>query len=240
MTLPIQSSMNPASQMAAGLEAKPSYRTGQVIAVEALGVQVNVAGGVVYAAYLDSYSPAVGDSVGLMAQGDSWVILGRIIGVGTPEAAGRTAATGPSILDGLYTIGNAVTLASSTGGGVTVPRYRVTYFHPINHSVQIVAKMSVIASGATDTMLITMQEDASSAGAIAVGQDIFIFSVAAAGRTALVYGLVTPTFGGRIVSVRVDMARFSGAGTVSVEHQPTRPGFIYALDMGDTATFSGA
>jgi hypothetical protein len=73
-------------QMAQALQAtlaRPAVgKTGTVTAVTATSLTVLVAGTTVPAAYLSSYSPAVGDLVALIRQDSTWLVLGDLAGVG--------------------------------------------------------------------------------------------------------------------------------------------------------------
>lgn len=205
-------------------------RTGAVSAVTSRGIDVQVAGGVITAAHLDSYAPAVGDSVALMKTQDSWLAMGRIVGSGTPtDFSSAGTGVGPSVLAAMRTSGTGA-LVSSTGSTVFVPKYSIQYFHPVGHSVLILAFFNWNSTNATDWIIADLVEAVSGSG---VGELVEAQINATFGRANLMTGLVRDTFGGARRQINLNMARLSGSGTTTISQTDSRPGYMIALDLGD-------
>jgi len=219
-------------QTAAKTDNPSDLRTGVVSAVTSRGIEVQVAGGVIAAAHLDSYGPAVGDSVALMKAQDSWLALGRVVGSGTPtDYTSGGSAAGPTVLDAFYT-GGSSTLASSTGATVTVPKFSLTFYHPKNHVVALMWHFGWQSTVTTDWILINMVETVSG---LTVGfLDEPIVSTFNRGTDGL--GLLGTQFGGAKRNVVMTMSRLAGTGTTSVT-EGTPPGYMIALDVGDGSVF---
>lgn len=82
-----------AQVMASSRPPDNALRTGVLYQVDGALVNVLVDGGVVPAGYVSSYLPRVGDTVALMRQDASWLILGAIGGDrGQPKEAGFNGA----------------------------------------------------------------------------------------------------------------------------------------------------
>lgn len=205
-------------------------RTGIVSAVSARGIDVTIAAGTVTAAHLDSYAPAVGDTVALMKTQDSWLAMGRVVGSGTPtDFTASGSGVGPSILAAMRTSGTSA-LVSSTGASVFVPKYTLTYFHPVGHEVLIMAFFSWISTNAADWIIADLTEVISNTP---IGELTEAQINSGFGRTHTVYGLARDTLGGKKCQVNLTMARLTGAGTTTVSQFDTRPGYMIALDLGD-------
>jgi hypothetical protein len=217
-------------QTADKTESQSELRTGVVATVTSRGISVFISGGNIDAAHLDSYSPAVGDTVALMKAQDSWLALGRVVGSGTPtNFASSGSAAGPTILAAMRTAGTAA-LVSSTGSSVFVPKYSLTYFHPVGHEVLIMAAFSWNSTVSTDWILADLTEVVSGTG---VGELTEAQINPAFGRVHTVYGLVRDTFGGAKRQINLTMARLTGTGTTTVSQFDVRPGYMIALDLGD-------
>lgn len=205
-------------------------RTGIVTAVTARGITVAVASGSTTAAHLDSYAPAVGDTVALVKTQDSWLCLGRVVGSGTAtDSRSPGSGVGPSVLAAMHTTGST-TLASSSGGSVAVPKYTLTYYHPPGHSVLILAFFTWISTVAADWILVDLTETTTGS---AVGEFVQPQVNAGFGRADLMTGLAAETLGGGKRTVSMTMARLTGTGTSSINQTNSRPGYMIALDLGD-------
>lgn len=221
-------------QTADKTDSPSDLRTGTVTAVTARGIMVAVAGGEINAAHLDSYAPAVGDSVALMKTQDSWLAMGRIVGSGTPtDYTVPGSAAGLSLLDGMRTLGTS-TLASSTGSSVTVPKYSLTFYHPPNHQVLIVAFFGWLGTVANDWLIVDLVETTTSTGITEWTEQNPSSSF---GRDATITGVAKESLGGAKRTIAMTMARLSGSGTMSVTQNDSRPGYMIALDAGDQAVF---
>ncbi len=51
-----------------------------VVSVVAASLTVAVAGGSVRAGYIANYTPVLGHTVALLHQGETWLVLGRVLG----------------------------------------------------------------------------------------------------------------------------------------------------------------
>lgn len=205
-------------------------RTGVVSEVSARGITVQVASAPVNAAHLDSYAPAIGDTVALMKTQDTWLCMGRIVGSGTStNFLAPGSGVGPSVLAGMRTLGTS-TLASSTGSAVPVPKYTLTYYHPPGHSVLIMVYFTWICTASADWIIADLTETTT---ATPVGEFVEPQVTGNFGRADLWTGLVKETLGGTKRTVSMTMSRLTGTGTVSVNQNESRPGYMLALDLGD-------
>lgn len=205
-------------------------RTGTVTAVTARGISVSVSGGSIDAAHLDSYAPAIGDTVALTKTQDSWLCFGRIVGSGTAtDSRSPGTGVGPSILAAMHTIGSS-TLASASGSPVTVPRYTLTYYHPVGHSVLILAFFTWISTANGDWIIVDIGESVSGRG---VGEFVQPQVSASFGRADMMTGLVPEDLGGAKRTVFMSMNRLTGTGVASINCTTARPGYMIALDLGD-------
>jgi hypothetical protein len=216
-------------------EAPSDLRMGTVTTVTARGVTVNVAGGLVPASHLDSYSPAVGDTVALQRFQDAWVVLGRVVGTSTPtDNATPGPGMGATMLDGAYTSG-AATLASSSGAEVPVPGYSLTFHHPINHSVLIVMGFTWQATISTDWLWMLLRESQSSSLINSRAEPVVSNSF---GRYTSWHGIAGPPLGGLPRTYYMTIQRLSGTGTLTVTKSDTARGFMLAIDAGDASLVS--
>lgn len=221
-------------QTAERTDGPTDLRTGVVSAVTARGIAVAIAGGSVSAAHLDSYAPAVGDTVALVKTQDSWLAMGRVVGSGTPtDYSTPGSAAGPSLLDGILTVGTS-TLASSTGSSVTVPKYSLTYYHPPNHQVLVLAFFGWSGTVANDWILVDLVETTTGLGVTEWTEQN---PSATFGRDATISGVAKQSLGGAKRTIAMTMSRLSGTGTMSIAQNDARPGYMIALDMGDATVF---
>lgn len=221
-------------QTAAKTDSPSDLRVGIVSAVTARGIEVQVANGPIEAAHLDSYAPAVGDSVALMKTQDSWLCMGRVVGSGTvTDYSAPGSAAGPSVLDAIRTTGTS-NLAVSSGGTVAVPKYTLTYYHPPNHQVLILMFFTWFGSVVGDWLLFDITETTSGT---AVGEFTEPAVAAAVGRGSTISALVKESLGGTRRSISCTMSRFIGTGAITITQNDSRPGYMIALDMGDASVF---
>jgi hypothetical protein len=211
-------------------EGQSDLRMGIVTAVTTRGITVAVGAQTVTAAHIDSYAPAVGDAVALMAVQDSWLALGRVVGPGNPtDGSAAAAAVGPSFLGATSLTGiSAATLVSTAAGPVDVPKYTQSYYHPQNHAVMVVCGVVWTASVTTASATYLIQETTAS---ITPG-----FFRQVAGVTIdlchIVYGIVPAAQGGAQRNVKLQISATGGTITVKDGISAGR-GFMYLLDLGD-------
>lgn len=222
-------------ETAKATEAPSDLRLGTITGVTARGVTVNVAGGLVPASHLDSYSPAVDDTVALQRFQDSWVVLGRVVGSGTPsDNASPGPGMGATMLEGVYTSGSG-TLASSSGAELPVPGYSLTFHHPANHCVLIAMGFSWSATVSTDWMWTLLREAISTTLINSRAEPVVSSSF---GRYTTWYGMAGPSYGGLPRTYYMTMQRLSGTGAVTVAKSDTSRGYMLAIDVGDAALVS--
>lgn len=207
-------------------------RVGIVTAVTNRGLTVDVAGGVFPdVAHLSSYNPGVGDPVMLSRYRDSWIALGRPVGPGTPtDNASPGTGIGSTLLDGVALSGSGVTVASSTGALVPVPRYAVTYFHPAGHWVELRWCYSWFSTVTNDVLIVRLVELGGTAVQIEETQP-----GGGVGNFASRSILVPPSLGGARRSWTMTLQRFSGSGTSRIDDAAARRGSLLAVDAGDQA-----
>lgn len=213
--------------------ASPSdLRMGIVSEVTTRGITVACSSGAVQAAHLGSYAPAVGDSVALMKTQDSWLALGRVVGSGTAtdNLSGGSSA-GVTVLAAMHTEDTA-TLASSTGSTVAVPRYSLTFYHPANHAVLILAGFVWLSTVSADWIIADLKENVSGS---AVGEFVQPIVSNSFGRFDTMSGLARPSLGGTTRTYSMTMARLAGTGTTTIQTSSSRCGYMIALDLGDAS-----
>lgn len=238
MTSPYASTRSLSGQTAAAIGAPSDIRMGIVSKVTSRGIDVSVSGGLVEnAAHLSSYNPAVGDSVAMIRFQDSWLVLDRPVGPGTPtDLVVRGSGVGATFLGGTVSTPTNATIATSTGALVPVPRYRCTYHHPVGHYVMIKIGLTWYCSVAGDTMEISVW-DAVTGGQ--VGSMVFqqsdnnFFSRFESGAQ-----IVGPAFGGRKVDLFLQLQRLNGTGTSRVDDSGIRRAYMLALDVGDSSVIA--
>lgn len=220
-------------QTAQAVAAPSNLRMGTVKAVNARGIDVTVANGLISgAAHLPGYNPAVGDPVAMVLFQDSWLVLGRPIGPGTAtDNASPGAALGQTLLDGCALKMSGTVLATSTGASATVPRYGVTYYHPPSHWVLIQAAYTWYCTVATDIAQVRVRETVSNTQLLQVEHP----QQGTTSAFATQWALVPPTLGGQARSIGLEVQRFSGTGTSQIEDHATRRGLMLAYDLGSTA-----
>jgi hypothetical protein len=204
-------------------------RTGVVTSVSARGISVAISAGTVNASHLDSYAPAVGDTVAVVKTQDSWLAMGRVVGSGTPvDFTAPGSAAGLSILAAMRTEGTSALV--STIASVAVPKYTLSYYHPPGHNVLILAFFTWISNNSTDWVIADLTETTTGA---AVGEFVQPQVNASFGRADLMTGIVKDTLGGAKRIVSMTFGRLTGAGTSSLNQNDARPGYMIALDLGD-------
>lgn len=221
------------AQALAGASVDPSdLRTGEVVAVTSRGIDVQVGTGLVAgAAHLTSYNPAVGDTVAMISFADSWTVLGRLLGPGTAvDYTAPGTAVGVQLLDACVLSGANTVMASSTGSVVAVPRYGVTYYHPVGHWVELRWLYNWFSTVTNDVMIMQLLE----AGGTAL-QTIETQPGGGVGSTSEYGLLVPPSLGGAKRSWTMTVQRFAGTGTSRIEDAPARRGKLVAYDLGDQA-----
>ena len=225
-----------ASVTAGKTDDPTALRMGTVVAVTARGIDVAISTGIVTASHLDSYAPAVGDTVAVVVAQDSWLCLGRTVGTGTPtDNLSPGSGIGPSILDGAVSNGGGGTLASSASSTfVTCPKYSLTFFHPVNHHVLIMAGMNWYGTVTNDWIIAQLIETTTNTQ---VGQFVDIQSSNSFGRADWIFGCALNSFGGALRTYVLKFARLSGTGTVRLDDSTTNRPFMFALDLGDTSVF---
>lgn len=213
-------------------DGQSDLRMGVVTAVTTRGITVAVDARTVDAAHLDSYAPAVGDAVALMAVQDTYIAMGRVVGPGNPtDGTAAAAAVGPSFIGGgsITTTTNAV-LASTAGVATTVPGYDQTYYHPENHVVLAMAGLDWTASATTTATVLFLQE--------LMGPSTVGFHRQLANFTtdlfSVVYGIIPPSLGGTQRRIALQISATGGTVTAK-EGNPAGRGFLLLLDLGDAS-----
>jgi hypothetical protein len=221
-------------ETASKTDAQSSLRMGVVTAVTTRGITVAVGPQTVDAAHLDSYAPAVGDPVALMAVQDTWLALGRVVGPGNPtdnSAAGP--GMGPSLIaGGIVTLAGNATLATTTGATVAVPKYSQTYFHPANHVVLAVAGFTWQGSTAATIANFFLSE-----ATTAIGYGLFrrTTGTAAIDQFDTVSGILPASLGGTVRRAILQVATQGGGTTTAKEGNGIGRGFLYLMDLGDAS-----
>lgn len=205
-------------------------RTGTVTAVSARGITVAVSGGPVDASHLDSYAPAVGDTVALAKTQDSWLALGRVVGVNTAvDQQSPGTGVGPSVLAAMRTSGSA-TLLSTTGTAAPVPRYTLTYYHPPGHTVLVLVGFAWISTASADWLIADLTETVTGT---AVGEITEPLVSSSFGRFASMASVAVDSLGGGRRTMTLTANRLTGTGTLSISANAARPGYMIVLDLGD-------
>lgn len=218
-------------------DAQSNLRMGVVTAVTTAGITVAVGPQTITAAHLDSYAPAVGDAVALMAVSDSWLAMGRVVGPGNPtDFSAAAAAVGPSLV-GEGFAGNTVggTMMTTTGSFANVSsKYTIDYYHPQNHVIMVVMGVcfSASASTAVGTFLIFENTSATNVG----------FRRIVPGTTSplseLVTGILAPDLGrpgGQQRQVVLLASSTGGTFTVTDGVAASARSFAFLLDLGDNS-----
>ena len=213
-------------------DAQSDLRMGVVTAVTTTGITVQVGAQSIDAAHLDSYAPAVGDAVALMAVQDSWLALGRVVGPGNPtDGSAASSAVGPSLLTGASITGtSAAALASTAGAAVTVSKYDQTYYHPTNHVVLAVMGFDWTASAATAVATFFVRENVSNAQ--------FGFARYVPNNTIdnyhTIFAVLPASLGGQQRRVTLEVS--ASGGTITVKDGISlAQGFLYLMDLGDAS-----
>lgn len=231
MTLPLAGPRRVTSEVSGRTDEPTDLRVGTVTAVTSRGVTVNCAGGEVPdVAHLGSYQPGIGDTVVLQRWSNSWIVFGRPIGPGTPtDNATPGLSLGLPLIDGMVLTMAGGAMAASTGALVNVPRYGVTFYHPVNHWVLLLTAYTWFCSVSGDVIQVTWYDTIS--GTV-IGKAEHVQQPNASFFPTT--GMVAPaSLGGARRSYAMKIQRISGTGTNQIEDHATRRGFMLALDMGD-------
>jgi hypothetical protein len=213
-------------------DAQSDLRMGIVTDVTTRGITVAVGAQTVSAAHIDSYAPAIGDAVALVAVQDSWLALGRVVGPGNPtDGSAAAAAAGPSLIGGGAVTGiSNVSLASSAGPATNIPKYDQTYYHPTNHVVMIMAGIDWTASVTTASTVLFLQETTSPTTCgffrqvAGVTSDLF----------TIVYGIAPASLGGQQRRITAQVSA-SGGTITARDGNPAGRGFLLLWDLGDAS-----
>ena len=219
------------TETAAKTDAQSDMRIGTVVAVTARGIDVAVAAGTVQSAgHLASYAPALGDSVVLIKVNDTWVVLNRIVGPGmATDGSSAASAIGPSFLGG----GMVTTTAagSTAGAAINIPDYDISFWLAANHSALVIAGMPWFGTVAASVIQLMLNY-------VGVTQISQMRRTTITGSNAVVEtlsGVVMPASAGRLVRVVGQVQFISGTGTANVNGFTVAPGYMVALDLGDTS-----
>lgn len=221
-------------ETAARTSTPSDLRQGTVVAVSARGIDVAYADGLIEsAAHLTSYNPAVGDTVTMISFANTWCVLGRLLGPGTPtDYASPGTGLGMTLLDGCALSGTNADMATSVGAEVAVPRYGVSFYHPTNHWAMILMTYSWYSSVAADVLTVRVKEAAAGTQA---SMDNIQPGVGGIGQFSTFALLLPPSLGGVKRSYSLTVQRISGTGTVRVFDPNTRRGSMLAYDVGDAS-----
>lgn len=222
-----------------GKTENPSdLRVGVVSAVTSQGVGVDVAEGTVFAAHLDSYSPAVGDAVALMKTQDSWLVMGRTIGPGTRAASDLTgpgpAFTG-STIGGFILNGSGALQVNAVTASTDLPKYVIDYYHPAGHHVLCKIGMNWFGSASGTAILVDVWEN-TIAAPVQICQYIETYgSPTSSSYRWLSFECVLPAavYSGAPRNINVAVAS-QNTGTVTVG-DISRRGYLILQDLGDAA-----
>lgn len=226
------------TQQTGAATASPSdLRQGLVAEVTARGITVAVAGGAVVASHLDSYAPAVGDNVAMVKTQDSWLALGRIVGPGTPtNNLSPGSAAGPTVLAGMVTKGTSTLLNTTSTTPVAIPQYSLTFYHPDNHHVLLLAGFSWVPNVSDNWAGINFVETTNVLGTVNIGQWSAPAVSASFGRFDTVSAIADNTNAGFLRTYVMQGSRRTGTGTgVAFNENAASPGYMLAIDIGDNA-----
>lgn len=212
-------------------DAPSDIATGTVSAVSSRGIDVQRGSGLISgAAHLQSYTPAVGDTVTMIRYQDSWVALGRSVGPGTAtDNASPGTGLGFTMLDGMVLTQAGGAMATSTGSLVTVPRYGLTFFHPPGHWVLLLVSYTWFCTVGNDILQVSVYESLSGTTFWRAEH----VQVTGASRFETYAVMAPPTFGGQQRSYGLKIQRVSGSGTNQIEDHTNRRGGFFAYDLGD-------
>jgi hypothetical protein len=218
------------TEVASKTDAQSDLRMGTVTAVTTRGITVDVGAQSVDAAHLDSYAPAIGDPVALMKVQDSWLAIGRVVGPGNAsDLSGVGPAIGPSLLGGGIVTTTRTT--STAAGPVNISGWDIDFWLPPNHAALIVAGLPYFGSVAGSLAQMTLL-------AVGIGQIAQLRRTAITGNIAqmeTLTGVVMPAALGRAINVVAQLQFISGTGTSNVNGFSTVPGYMFAMDLGDTS-----
>jgi hypothetical protein len=218
------------TEVASKTDAQSDLRMGVVTAVTTRGITVDVGAQTVDASHLDSYAPAIGDPVALMKVQDSWLAMGRVVGPGNAaDLSGVGPAIGPSLLGGgIVTTTRATT---TTGGPVNISGWDIDFWLPPNHVALVVAGFPYFGSVAGSLAQFTLV-------AVGISQLSQLRRTAITGNIAqmeTMTGVVMPASSGRAINVVATLQFISGTGSSNVNGFSVNPGYMFAMDLGDTS-----
>lgn len=218
------------TEVAARTDAQSDLRMGIVTAVTTRGITVAVGAQSVDASHLDSYAPALGDPVALMKVQDSWLAIGRVVGPGNAsDLSGVGPAIGPSYLGGGIITTTRTT--STAAGPVNISGWDIDFWLPPNHSALVIAGLPTFGSVAASVMQFALV-------AVGIGQISQLRRSTVTGSIAVMEtltGVVMPASAGRAINVVATVQFVSGTGTANVNGFSVNPGYMVALDLGDTS-----
>lgn len=218
------------TEVAGKTDAQSDLRMGVVTAVTTRGITVNVGAQSVDAAHLDSYAPALGDPVALMKTQDSWLAIGRVVGPGNAaDLSGVGPAIGPSLLGGGIITTTRTT--STAAGPVNVSGWDIDFWLPPNHAALVVAGFPYFGSIAGSVGQLTLVN-------VGTGQIAQLRRSAITGNNAqmeTLTGVVMPSALGRAINIIAQLQFISGTGTSNVNGFTVNPGYMFAMDLGDTS-----
>lgn len=200
-----------------------AMRTGVIQAISGATVTVNVAGTGIEASTLDSYVPAVGDTVVLMRTEATWMILGR------PVAGASNKVASGNLLGGKLFTSSDTKLSGFTSEAV-VPDYSITVNMPSHNLIRILASFYYTSSNAGDSIFMSIKQDDISGQLYA--QELF--KVASSSDLA-VGQLETWIVGDGLTStLTLTAERFSGSGTCVIATDFTLPMVFLAEKVGSS------
>jgi len=218
------------TEVAGKTDASSDLRMGVVTAVTTRGITVQVGAQTHDAAHLDSYAPAVGDPVALMKFEDSWLALGRTVGPGNAsDLSGVGPAIGPSFLGGGIVTTTRTT--STSAGPVNISGWDIDFWLPAGHHALVIAGLPYFGSVAGSVAQMMLN-------AVGIGQISQMRRTSITGNIAsmeTITGVVVASDVGRAINVIAQLQFISGSGTVNVNGFSVVPGFMIAMDLGDTS-----
>lgn len=217
------------AEAAGKTDAQSDLRMGVVTAVTNRGITVDVGAQSVDASHLDSYAPALGDPVALMKVQDSWLAMGRVVGPGNvTDFTNVGPSIGPSLLGGGIVTTTRTT--STSAGPVNISGWSINFYLPPNHSALVIAGLPYFGSVAGSVAQMMLN-----AGGGQIAQMRRTTITASIASMEFLSGVVMPNSAGRNINATATLQFISGTGTVNVNGFSVVPGYMVALDLGDTS-----